>query len=271
MVKGLSIFLAWAVMFLEITSIGASAELSGEDKILAVVRKMISVFENVEDFTCETEVTYYNEGIEDQQWRVKFFFKKGEKFRVDFSYPYKGVSIFYRGGDEKLTVRPFRFFPALKFRLSIDDPIAKTPSGQRIDQTDVAYFIRFIFKNLKSIEQREREFREDGERIQFLFWALDYIEGKSLEKYRVLVSKKNWFPLRVERYNLEGKLVELIIFKNYFIDSHLEDTLFLTCNPIQNYSWEHARNFSWRMTNELSIDPAMLGVYLERTGRNISP
>ena len=228
MVKGLSIFLLSAVMLLEATSLRASAEPSGEEKILAVVRKMISVFENVEDFTCETEVTYYNEGIEDQQWRVKFFFKKGKKFRVDFSYPYRGVSIFYRGGDEKLTVRPFRFLPALKFRFSIDAPIAKTPSGQRINQTDVGYFIRFIFNNLKSIEQRESGFQDDGERIQFLFWALDYIEGKSLEKYRVFVSRKNWFPLRVERYNLEGKLVELIIFKNYVINSHLEDELFVT-------------------------------------------
>jgi len=228
MVKGLSIFLLSAVMLLEATSLRASAEPSGEEKILAVVRKMISVFENVEDFTCETEVTYYNEGIEDQQWRVKFFFKKGKKFRVDFSYPYRGVSIFYRGGDEKLTVRPFRFLPALKFRFSIDAPIAKTPSGQRINQTDVGYFIRFIFNNLKSIEQRESEFQDDGERIQFLFWALDYIEGKSLEKYRVFVSRKNWFPLRVERYNLEGKLVELIIFKNYVINSHLEDEFFVT-------------------------------------------
>jgi len=228
MVKGLSIFLLSVVMLLEATSLRASAEPSGEEKILAVVRKMISVFENVEDFTCETEVTYYNEGIEDQQWRVKFFFKKGKKFRVDFSYPYRGVSIFYRGGDEKLTVRPFRFLPALKFRFSIDAPIAKTPSGQRINQTDVGYFIRFIFNNLKSIEQRESEFQDDGERIQFLFWALDYIEGKSLEKYRVFVSRKNWFPLRVERYNLEGKLVELIIFKNYVINSHLEDEFFVT-------------------------------------------
>lgn len=215
-------------MLLEAISLRASAEPSGEEKILAVVRKMISVFENVEDFTCETEVTYYNEGIEDQQWRVKFFFKKGKKFRVDFSYPYRGVNIFYRGGDEKLTVRPFRFLPALKFRLSIDAPIAKTPSGQRINQTDVGYFIRFIFNNLKSIEQRESEFQDDGERIQFLFWALDYIEGKSLEKYRVFVSRKNWFPLHVERYDLEGKLVELIIFKNYVINSHLEDEFFVT-------------------------------------------
>jgi outer membrane lipoprotein-sorting protein len=228
MIKAFSIFVVSAVTLLEATSLGAPAEPSGKEEILAVVHRMVSVFEKMEDFTCETEVTYFEGGIEDQQWRVKFFFKKGKKFRVDFSHPYRGMSIFYRGGDEELTVRPLSFLPALKFRLSIDNPIAKTPSGQRIDQTDVSYFIRFIFKNLKSVEQRENEFQGDGERIQFMFWALDYIEGKRLEKYRVFISRENWFPVRVERHNPRGEFVELIVFKNYVINPHLEDGLFLT-------------------------------------------
>jgi outer membrane lipoprotein-sorting protein len=228
MVKAFSIFLVSAVTLLEATSLGAPAEPSGKEEILAVVHRMVSVFEKMEDFTCETEVTYYEGGIEDQQWRVKFFFKKGNKFRVDFSHPFKGMSVFYKGGDEELTVRPLSFLRALKLRLSIDNPIAKTPSGQRIDQTDVAYFIRFIFKNLKSVEQRENEFQDDGQRIQFLFWALDYIEGEHLEKYRVFVSRENWFPVRVERHNPQGDLVELIVFENFVINAHLEDELFLT-------------------------------------------
>lgn len=236
MMKGLLILLVSAVMLVQVTSLAAPLEVHHEKEILAVVQRMISVFEDVEDFTCETEVTYYKEGVEDKRWRVKFFFKKERQFRVDFSYPYQGVSIFYRGGGEKLIVRPFRFLPALSFSLSIDDAIARTPSGQRIDQTDVGYFIRFVFNNLRSIEQRENEFHEDEERITFLFWAMDYLEGKSLEKYRVFVSKKIWLPLRVERYDHEGKLIELIIFRNHTINSHLEDTIFVSWNAISHYS-----------------------------------
>lgn len=236
MIKGLLILLVSAVMLVQVTSLAAPLEVHHEKEILAVVQRMISVFEDVEDFTCETEVTYYKEGVEDKRWRVKFFFKKERQFRVDFSYPYQGVSIFYRGGGEKLIVRPFRFLPALSFSLSIDDAIARTPSGQRIDQTDVGYFIRFVFNNLRSIEQRENEFHEDEERITFLFWAMDYLEGKSLEKYRVFVSKKIWLPLRVERYDHEGKLIELIIFRNHTINSHLEDTIFVSWNAISHYS-----------------------------------
>lgn len=241
MMKGLRILVVSAVTLLQVTSIAAPLEASHEDEILAVVQRMISVFEGVEDFTCDTQVTYYKEGVEDGRWLVKFFFKDERKFRVDFLSPYKGLSIFYRGDDEELIVRPFRFLPALRFSLSIDNPIARTPSGQRIDQTDVGYFIRFVLNNLRSIEQRENEFHEDEERITFLFWAMDYIEGKSLEKYRVFVSKKIWFPLRVERYDHEGRLIELIIFKNHTINSHLEDALFVSRNSISHCSLEHAR------------------------------
>lgn len=214
-------------MLLEATSLAASAELPGEDRILAVGQKMISAFEKAEDFTCEAEVLYHRGGAEDNRWQIRFFFKKGDRFRVDFSSPHKGVSVFYEGGEEELTVRPFRFFPALKFRLSIDNPIVKTPSGQRIDQTGVGFFIRFIFRNLKLIQQRENEFQEDDRQIGFLLWALDYIEGKDLEKYRVFVSKRIWFPTRIKRYSLEGTLIEEITFKNYVINPRLEDNLFL--------------------------------------------
>lgn len=227
MVKSFWIFLLLVLMLLEVTSLATSSEISPQNKILGIVQKMISEFEKIRDFTFETEVIYYKEGLEDEQWHIKFFFKKNKKFRVDFYHPYKGVSVFYKGGEEEVTVRPLRFIPVVKFHLSIDNSMVKAPSGQRIDQTDIEYFIRFIFKNLKSIQQRENEFQEDGEQIKFSFWALDYIEGKYLEKYRVFVSNKIWFPIRVERYNLGGEPVEVIIFKNHVINANLEDKLFL--------------------------------------------
>lgn len=227
MTKGISIFLIVASLFLPVPSLTRASEDSDENRIFAVVQRMISVVENTDSFTCETEVTYYTAGVPDEQWRLTFFFKRNKKFRVDFSYPYRWMSVFYTGGDEKLTVRPLRFIPGVKLSFSIDNPRVKTPSGQRIDQTDVAYFIRFIMKNLKVIQQRENEFREDADRITFLFWARDYIEGRYLEQYRVSVSKKNWFPTRVERYTFEGKLIEVTAFKNFVINANLDDKIFL--------------------------------------------
>jgi outer membrane lipoprotein-sorting protein len=103
----------------------------------------------------------------------------------------------------------------------------KTLTGQRINQTDMGYFINFMFKNLKSVEQGENEFREDDERVEFLFWALDYIEEKSPEKYRISISKKDWLPIHIERYNSGDRRLEVTDIRNYVLNAHLQDKFFL--------------------------------------------
>ena len=123
-------------------------------------------------------------------------------------------------------VVPFRFLPALKFRFSINSAMIKTIAGQRIDQTDMGYFIQFVSMNLKSIKQGKDEFREDEEQVRFLLWAMDYIDQKYLEKYQISISKKIWLPIRIERYNLEDKLIEATDIKNYIINTRLEDKFF---------------------------------------------
>ncbi len=69
-------------------------------------------------------------------------------------------------------------------------------------------------------------FFEDETQAEFSFWAQDYLEGTQLERYRVVVSKGNWFPLRVERYTAEGKPIEILLFKDHALNSHLEDRFF---------------------------------------------
>ncbi len=96
---------------------------------LAVAQEMESAFETLEDYTCEVEQIFYQNGVEDQRYRFKFYFKKKKKIRVDFSHPYSALTIFYNEGDKEATVMPFRSVPALKFRFSIDNAMIKTIAG----------------------------------------------------------------------------------------------------------------------------------------------
>jgi len=225
MLKAGLTLLAITCLFLHSGKLEAAA--GAEDRILAVAQSMESGFKKLEDYACEVEQIFYQNGEEDQRYVFKFFFKKEKKIRVDFSQPHSGLTIFYNDEDKEATVRPFRSLSPLKFRLSVDNPLLKTLAGQRINQTDMGYFIKFILRNLASVEQKENEFREDGERVEFLFWALDYIEEKSVEKYRISISKKHWLPIRIERFNLEGKRLELTDIKHYVLDAHLADKFFM--------------------------------------------
>jgi outer membrane lipoprotein-sorting protein len=197
------------------------------NRILGVVQKMESALKGMEDYTCEVEQFFYQNGVEDQHYRFKFYYKRKKKIRVDFSHPYSSLTILYDDGDKEATVIPLRFVPAVKFRFSIDNPMIKTSAGQRIDQTDMGYFIDFMSKNIQRVKQGEDEFYEDGEQVTFLFWAKDYVEEKSNEKYRISISKKHWLPIRIERYSLEDRPLEKTGIKNYIINTHLEDKLFI--------------------------------------------
>jgi outer membrane lipoprotein-sorting protein len=108
----------------------------------------------------------------------------------------------------------------------IDNPIIYTPAGQKINQTDMEYFIKFLFKNVEKVKQKMDEFYEDEDQIKFWFWAMDYINEKDLEKYRIFISKRNWLPIRIERYHLEGKPLEVSMIQNYRINTGLKEGFF---------------------------------------------
>jgi outer membrane lipoprotein-sorting protein len=204
-----------------------SSEPTEGNRVSGIVQKMESTIKGMEDYSCEVEQFFYQNGVEDQSYRFKFYFKRKKRIRVDFFHPYSSLTIFYNDGDKEATVMPFRFMPTLKFRFSIGNPMIKTLAGQRIDQTDMGYFVDFMSKNLKKIKQGKDEFYEDGEQVKFLFWAKDYVEEKSNEKYRISISKKHWLPIRIERYSLEDRPLEKTWIKNYIINPHLEDKVFV--------------------------------------------
>lgn len=227
MQKRIWIFIVLSVMPAVVVSLTPLQVGSEENRILAVVQKMDAFFKTVENYSCEVEQIFYQNGEESQRYRFKYYFKRGKKIRVDFSHPHSSLTIFYRGGDEDATVMPFRSLPALKFRFSIGNPIILTPTGQSINQTDMEYFVSFLLKNLGKVKQKMDEFNEDQDQIKFWFWAMDYINEKDLEKYRIFISKRSWLPIRIERYHLDGKPIEVSIIQNYTINTGLQDKLFI--------------------------------------------
>ncbi len=204
----------------------ASVPAQPQDGILQLVSKMKAALDQIYDYSCEVDQTYYAGGGETLRYRFKFSFKTGKKIRIDFMDPYAGLTIYYSGGRQDATVVPFPFLSFLKIRLSLENPMIRTPTGQRVDQTDMDYFMEFLTKNLSGPMRAEEEYQEEEEEILFSFRAMDYLENRQVERYRITVSKLHWLPVRIERYSGEGKLVERSLIGKYLINQGLDDKVF---------------------------------------------
>lgn len=228
--KGFGIVCILIIAFLSWSITAKAKERATENRVLAVAQEMESAFQRVEDYTCDVQATYHQNGggqnKTNERYRFKFYFKREKKIRVDFSEPYPGAIVIYSKGNEKATVIPFNYLPGLKFNISYNRAILKTPTGQRLDQTDMGYFIGFVLQSLRNVDQVDHQVKEGGEQITFWLRALDYVHWKRVEKYRIVISKKYWLPVEIKRYELDGRPVESIQIRNYSINTHLDDYLF---------------------------------------------
>lgn len=196
------------------------------ESMLRVVWKMKETLESIRDYSCEVEQTYYTQGDETIRYRFKFSFKTGKKIRIKFVHPYSGLVIYYSSGREDVTVVPFPFFSFFKINFSLDNPMIRTPTGQRVDQTDMGYFMKFLMRNLTRPIGATEEYEEREQEVVFSFRAMDYLENLRAEHYRITVSKSHWMPVRIERYSQEGTLIERSIIKDYLINQGLTDRSF---------------------------------------------
>ena len=70
----------FAAILLLMASPGPSSGRSDETQILTVVQKMESAFKTVVNYSCEVEVVYYQNGIEDQYYQFKFYLREIKKY-----------------------------------------------------------------------------------------------------------------------------------------------------------------------------------------------
>ncbi|HET6489479.1 MAG TPA: hypothetical protein VFG28_06920, partial [Syntrophales bacterium] len=177
-------------------------------------------------YSCDIEGIYFSSGVEFQRYIFKFYFLKPDRFRMEFSQPYGGVTIFYTDGEKDFISRPFQTFPSVLYRLSADNPLFKSPAGQKLSQLHLKYFLDFLKRNARELPQDNSDIRTDEETVSFWLDARDYLTGKVPERYRIFIYKKFWLPARFERYDTEGHLLEYTLFKNYQIDPFFDRAFF---------------------------------------------
>lgn len=199
---------------------------AGIAPLLTVVRNIGTAIRQLDDYTCDVESIYFRNGREKDHYRLKFHYRKPNLYRLDFSLPFPGISVFYTDGEETLVAGPSGILTAFRFRFSIDNALVKSPGGQRVDQLSLRFFKDFLLRNIRRVRQDDPAYRETETEVSFRLNALDFVEDKVPERYRIVIARKSWLPLRFARHDADGNLLETTNFTDYRINTGLSRQLF---------------------------------------------
>jgi outer membrane lipoprotein-sorting protein len=196
------------------------------ERILDVIVRIDEAYKKLQSYACDIEGIYFASGRESERYEFRFFFRKPNLFRIEFQRPYTGVTIFYTEGEKEFIARPLAAFPSVQFRLSVNNPLFKSPSGQRVNQMHLIYFLEFLRQNVRTLPQAGADFQSDGEILSFWINAKDYVTGQLPERYRMHINTRVWLPDRFERFDPAGTPLEFTIFSKYRINPTLDGTFF---------------------------------------------
>lgn len=113
----------------------ASAEVPLSTNTL--LKKMEAAYARIEDYQTNVEVKNYKSDGSSETQKFLYTFKKPKWVRIDFESPHSGMILIYPDKNGKVRVEPPGLAHIFKFDLSPENPLLRTPSGQRIDQTNL--------------------------------------------------------------------------------------------------------------------------------------
>jgi outer membrane lipoprotein-sorting protein len=196
------------------------------DRILATIGRIEDAYRGLQSYECDIEGIYFDSGRESQRYDYRFYFRKPNRFRIEFRRPYADLTIFYTQGEREFVAMPFPKFPSIQFRFSVDNPLFRTPSGQRMNQLNLFDFLEFLRQNASTIPQEKPDFINSGVNLSFWVTSEDYATSGARIRYRLQIDTRVWLPDRIERYDAAGTPREFTTFRNFIVNPVLSEAFF---------------------------------------------
>ena len=142
---------------------------------------------------------------------IRYAFKRPGLVRMEFITPHRGVVLVYDPGSGVAKLWPFGHgrFPALS--LHPDNPLIQSPSGQRVDRSDVG----FLYHNAQALQQHGGteivgvETFHGYEVLHLEVSGGGYAVGDVM-RYCLWLDCDSGFPLKVVSQGAGGRLIEAV-------------------------------------------------------------
>lgn len=194
----------------------ASAEVSLNSNDL--LKKMEAAYARVEDYQMNVEVKNYKSDGSSEIQKFLYTFKKPKWIRIDFESPHSGMILIYPDKNGKVRVEPPGLARTFKFDLSPENPLLRTPSGQRVDQTSLELLIQNISHSLTD-QRRGPAHIDENAHVRIRVLATNHFRKGIVTLYQFFIDKHLWLPVEVEESTPEGQLERSIVFQHLRINT----------------------------------------------------
>jgi len=197
-----------------------------QDDVETVLERMRAAYDEVTDYQTEVEVIAFEKDGSFKSEKSLYTFKKPKWIRLDFSSPRPGMIMIYPDRKGKVLMKPGGLMSVLTFHLRLDDPLLESPSGQRINQTDLGLLIENIRHSVTDQRRGPVSISEDQDTIQIEVLAADHFREAVETRYQFVISKRLWLPVEVGQSGTDGVPEKRIIFRNLRTNINIPDGLF---------------------------------------------
>lgn len=174
------------------------------------------------------QATVHSTTSSGEQQLIRYFYRKPGWVRLEFIQPHAGTVLIYDPDAHQVRVWPFgvKRFPVLTFVPG--NPLVRSPQGQRIDHSDIG-----------SLLQNIQALRLHGSTAPLAETQIDALPVSGLEitgpahdavagvhRYRIWLQQSTWFPLRVESFGVNARLIETVDMKDVVIDPGFPEDFF---------------------------------------------
>jgi len=160
---------------------------------------------------------------------VRYFYKKPGFVRMEFIKPHKGAVLVYIPDKKKARLRPFSYLKPLVLTLDPDSGMITSPTGHRVDASDLGAFLETAKKLAEHGKSRITGSAMVGKR-EVLLVEVRGEEGVTvngaIHRYLLWLDPQTMLPLRTQAFDAGDKPVEDVVMDDLEINVDLADSLF---------------------------------------------
>ncbi|TBV92975.1 hypothetical protein E0E53_17770 [Azotobacter chroococcum] len=159
---------------------------------------------------------------------LRYFYRKPGWMRMEFVQPHEGMVLIYDPGTRRVRVWPFGLNRLPRFSFAPDNPLVRGPRGHRVDRSDIGT----LLAHLRAVVARGSLTTLGETQIAARPAAGFEVRGEAhasrpeVQHYRIWLARDSLFPLRVEHFAADGRLLERVDMADVEIDVPLPERFF---------------------------------------------